>query len=460
MESTLCMPYMLREMKLLSGGHPVAESMLLFSFAYMVEGAAGFGTPAALGAPMLASLGYAKLDAVVLLLMFNTFATVWGAVGTPIWFGFGPLNLPEEDYIDISYKAGVALFLSGLILLPTLALRVICPWHVLKQSLIFIFLSFVCCAGLSLGLSFASYEFPSLVGGIVGCFATAVLITFRVGLAEFTPEVTEDSIDAEIAIKPKIHQSDEEVSEEERMSSTSVEDTRDVSKQKSTSDTEEDEEESHEDRHAAAEALLGPRKSFSEGYIFETAGRTFPLWGTVLILMLTRIEQIGLKEILNRKEPSFEIDLGSYGTFRMSASLVLQLNNILSYPNMVRPINSLFLHGYIPRRSFLTFPRLFLASEELEVCPAIHSLHSPVCFHFRNHHGLLSQRPSNETTSYPLKDTQSPSQACHRLVWRPFLGQTLAQRRGSSASFFYWYYSFRFVQRGLYCHFVLCGHAR
>jgi L-lactate permease len=34
MESTLCMPFMLREMKALSKGHPVAETMLLFSFAY------------------------------------------------------------------------------------------------------------------------------------------------------------------------------------------------------------------------------------------------------------------------------------------------------------------------------------------------------------------------------------------------------------------------------------------
>lgn len=33
MESTLCMPFMLREMKALSKGHPIAETMLLFCFA-------------------------------------------------------------------------------------------------------------------------------------------------------------------------------------------------------------------------------------------------------------------------------------------------------------------------------------------------------------------------------------------------------------------------------------------
>jgi lactate permease len=81
MEATLCMPYILREMKALTKGHPVAELMLLFAFAYMVEGASGFGTPAALGAPMLASLGYPKFESVVVLLTMNTFATIFGAAG-------------------------------------------------------------------------------------------------------------------------------------------------------------------------------------------------------------------------------------------------------------------------------------------------------------------------------------------------------------------------------------------
>ena len=45
MEATLCMPYMMREMKSLTQGHIVAELMLIFGFAYMIEGASGFGTP-------------------------------------------------------------------------------------------------------------------------------------------------------------------------------------------------------------------------------------------------------------------------------------------------------------------------------------------------------------------------------------------------------------------------------
>lgn len=78
MEATKCLPYMMREMKALTAGHPIAECMLLFAFAYLVEGASGFGTPVALGAPMLVSTGNPAMESVVIMLCFNTFATVWG----------------------------------------------------------------------------------------------------------------------------------------------------------------------------------------------------------------------------------------------------------------------------------------------------------------------------------------------------------------------------------------------
>jgi L-lactate permease len=57
-------------------------SFSIFCFAYMVEGASGFGTPTALGAPMLVSMGHPAFESVVVLLIFNTFATVWGSAGT------------------------------------------------------------------------------------------------------------------------------------------------------------------------------------------------------------------------------------------------------------------------------------------------------------------------------------------------------------------------------------------
>ena len=87
MEATYCMPYMMREMKALTNGHPIAELMLMFAFCYLVEGASGFGTPVALGAPMLVSTGHPAFESGVVLFVFNGFSTVWGAGGNPQWFG-------------------------------------------------------------------------------------------------------------------------------------------------------------------------------------------------------------------------------------------------------------------------------------------------------------------------------------------------------------------------------------
>jgi hypothetical protein len=57
---------------------------------------------------------------------------------------------------------------------------------------------------------------------------------------------------------------------------------------------------------------LGPRKSFSEGYLQEMTIRTFPIWAVVFMLVLTRVEQIGIKEYLTKLEPYFSIHFGTY----------------------------------------------------------------------------------------------------------------------------------------------------
>ena len=54
-----------------------------FVFAAFIEGAAGFGTPAALAAPLLIGLGFPPLCAAVVALIYNSTPVVFGAVGTP-----------------------------------------------------------------------------------------------------------------------------------------------------------------------------------------------------------------------------------------------------------------------------------------------------------------------------------------------------------------------------------------
>ena len=52
-------------------------------FGAFIEGAAGFGTPAALAAPLLISVGFPPLAAAIVALICNSTPVCYGAVGTP-----------------------------------------------------------------------------------------------------------------------------------------------------------------------------------------------------------------------------------------------------------------------------------------------------------------------------------------------------------------------------------------
>jgi len=377
MESTYCLPFMMREMKALTQGHPVAEAMILFSFATMVEGASGFGTPAALSTPMLVSMGHPPLESVVLMLVLNTFATVWGAVGTPIWFGFDMLGLSEDDFLEISQKSGIAMSVAAILMLPWV-LTILIPWRVVRHNLLFVMLATIGTVGPLLGLSFISYEFPALLGGVIGCVLTGLLSRFRVGLVQLSEEdealwmerrasatemmvAKKDAAELESSndrhssdsSKTSIHDDHASVEIEERHGDEDPEE-RDAEltdialneqpqPEKPTASVPDQTEE-----EAEIEAHLGPRKSLSPRYAMEIILRVLPIWGVVVLLILTRVETFGIKEHLIDTEPNFEIVLGSWGIFRLSRTLVFQLNHILSYPNLNWTYQFLYVPFFMP----------------------------------------------------------------------------------------------------------------
>ena len=70
--------------------------MLAFFMATFIEGAAGFGTPAAVVAPLLLGLGFPALAAVIAALIGHVIAVTYGAVGTPIVIGIrNPMDSAE-----------------------------------------------------------------------------------------------------------------------------------------------------------------------------------------------------------------------------------------------------------------------------------------------------------------------------------------------------------------------------
>lgn len=63
--------------------------IIAWLFGCFIEGASGFGTPAAVAAPLLVALGFPALAAVVLGMMVQSTPVSFGAVGTPIIVGVG-----------------------------------------------------------------------------------------------------------------------------------------------------------------------------------------------------------------------------------------------------------------------------------------------------------------------------------------------------------------------------------
>lgn len=64
---------------------PLPRALLVgWCFALFLEGAAGFGTPVALAAPLLVGLGVPPLQAVVLALLGHSAGVAFGALGTPV----------------------------------------------------------------------------------------------------------------------------------------------------------------------------------------------------------------------------------------------------------------------------------------------------------------------------------------------------------------------------------------
>ena len=67
----------------------VQAILIAWLFGGFIEGAAGFGTPAALAAPLLLAIGFPALAAVMVALICNSTPVTFGAVGIPIWGGMG-----------------------------------------------------------------------------------------------------------------------------------------------------------------------------------------------------------------------------------------------------------------------------------------------------------------------------------------------------------------------------------
>ncbi|ENM5776812.1 L-lactate permease [Vibrio mimicus] len=173
----------------------VQAIIIAWCFGSFIEGASGFGTPAAIAAPLLVAIGFPALAAVLMGMMIQSTPVSFGAVGTPIIVGVNKgldtHNITEAliangsswDVYLQQITTSVALIHASVgTLMPVLMAMMLTRFFGKNRSWTegLDILPFAIFAGLSFTMPYAltgvflGPEFPSLMGGLVGL---AIVVT-------------------------------------------------------------------------------------------------------------------------------------------------------------------------------------------------------------------------------------------------------------------------------------------
>ncbi|MCL1930053.1 L-lactate permease [Candidatus Saccharibacteria bacterium] len=151
-------------------------------FVSFMEGAAGFGVPAALAAPLLVSAGFAPLAAVAFALICNGTATAFGAAGTPMLTELSIVAGQVDGGAVVALTAGIHAVVG--LIVPLVGMFVLLKMQKIdnfkRRFIEIIPFTLVAAAAfvvpyLTLALIFG-VELPSIVGAVVGLLVV-VLIT-------------------------------------------------------------------------------------------------------------------------------------------------------------------------------------------------------------------------------------------------------------------------------------------
>ncbi|BCX79433.1 L-lactate permease [Campylobacter sp. 19-13652] len=166
-----------------------------WAFGAFIEGAAGFGTPAALAAPLLVGLGFPALGAAMATLILNSSPVSYGAVGTPT-FGVQTAidSLLKADGIAVdSYMQQVSAYTAtihsiGALFIPFVVVAMMTKFFGKNKSFkdALPVLPFCLLASISfvvpywLMAKFAGFELPALLGGLIslGILVVAAKVGF------------------------------------------------------------------------------------------------------------------------------------------------------------------------------------------------------------------------------------------------------------------------------------------
>ncbi|EGR0681750.1 L-lactate permease [Vibrio cholerae] len=173
----------------------VQAIIIAWCFGSFIEGASGFGTPAAIAAPLLVAIGFPALAAVLMGMMIQSTPVSFGAVGTPIIVGVNKgldtHNITEALIVNGSnwdvylqqITTSVALIHASVgTLMPILMAMMLTRFFGKNRSWTegLDILPFAIFSGLAFTVPYAltgvflGPEFPSLMGGLVGL---AIVVT-------------------------------------------------------------------------------------------------------------------------------------------------------------------------------------------------------------------------------------------------------------------------------------------
>ncbi|MGL5081952.1 MAG: L-lactate permease [Microcoleaceae cyanobacterium] len=164
--------------------------IIAWLFGSFIEGASGFGTPAVICVPLLVTIGFPAMAAVIAMLIIQSTASAFGGVGVPILIGLesglednaaveqelARLGLTLSDYLaDIGAKTGLIQGLIG-IFMPLLLIMTITAYFGQRRSWKdgLLAAKFALFAGLAFVIPYTltavliGPEFPTLLGGLLG----------------------------------------------------------------------------------------------------------------------------------------------------------------------------------------------------------------------------------------------------------------------------------------------------
>ncbi|HIF39076.1 MAG TPA: L-lactate permease [Gemmatimonadetes bacterium] len=198
-----------RSFNSISDDRRIQVVILAWLFGSFIEGASGFGTPAAVAAPLMVAMGFPAAGAVMLGMMIQSTPVTFGAVGTPILVGVQEgVASPEflamltasgvtmGQYVNaVAVRAAVIHGITGT-LMPTLMVVMMTRFFGANRSWTegLSILPFTLFGGIAFTVPYVMTawilgpEFPSLVGGLVGL----AIVSFTTRRGFLVPEDTWD----------------------------------------------------------------------------------------------------------------------------------------------------------------------------------------------------------------------------------------------------------------------------